>query len=156
MASFSFNASSITPKTSYDPIPAGWYLAQVTDSGVNPSKSGKGMRMSLTFDILEGQFKGRKIFAGLNVQHENPEVERISQEQLGTLMHAIGVIDLQDTAQLHMKPVMIKVKVREAKDGYDASNDVSGYKKSDIVAPTGGGAPAAANAALPPWQKRAA
>lgn len=156
MASFSFNASGITPKTSYDPIPAGWYLAQITDSNVNPAKSGNGMRMSLTFDIIDGQFKGRKIFTGLNVQHVDPETERISQEQLGNLMHAIGVIDLKDTAQLHMKPVMIKVKVREAKGGYDASNDVSGYKPATNATTPTGGVPAAANASLPPWQKKAA
>lgn len=156
MASFSFNASAITPKTSYDPIPAGWYLAQVTDSIVNPSKSGKGMRMSLTFDILDGEFKGRKVFVGLNVQHENPKVENISREQLGYLMHAVGVIDLNDTAQLHMKPVMIKVKIREAKDGYDASNDVNGYKAATQGHAPVGGAPTAANSAMPPWQKKAA
>lgn len=156
MASFFFNAASVTPKTSFDPIPAGWYVAQVTDSGVNPSKSGNGMRMTLTFDILDGEFKGRKIFAGLNVQHANPETERISQEQLSTLCHSVGVIDLKDTAQLHMKPVMIKVKVREAKDGYDASNDVSGFKSATSGSAPTGGAPSASNSAIPPWQKKAA
>ena len=155
MASVSFNAASVTPKASFDPIPAGWYVAQVTDSGVNPSKSGNGMRMTLTFDIIDGDFKSRKIFAGLNVQHANPQTEQISQEQLSSLCHSVGVIDLKDTTQLHMKPVMIKVKVREAKDGYEASNDVSGFKAASGSSTTGG-APSAANAATPPWQKKAA
>lgn len=155
MASFSFNAASVAPKSSFDPLPAGWYVAQVTDSAVNPAKSGNGMRMSLTLDIIDGEFKGRKVFTGLNVQHSDPQTEQISQEQLSALCHAVGVLDLKDTAQLHMKPVMVKLKVREAKNGYDASNDVSGYKKVDASAPNGG-APTAAGAALPPWQKRVA
>jgi hypothetical protein len=156
MATFNFNAASVAPKASFDPIPAGWYVAQVTDSAVNPAKSGNGMRMTLTFDIIDGEFKGRKIFAGLNVQHANPETERISQEQLSALCHSVGVLDLKDTAQLHMKPLMLKVKVREAKDGYEASNDVSGFKAAAAGSAPTGGAPAAANSALPPWQKKAA
>lgn len=155
MASFSFNAANVAPASAFEPIPAGWYIAQITDSGVNPAKSGKGQRMSLTFDIIDGEFKNRKIFVGLNIQHENPDTEAWAQKDLSAICHSVGVIELKDTAQLHMKPMMIKVSIREAKGGYDASNDVKGYKAAAGSAPTGG-APSAANAATPPWQKKAA
>jgi hypothetical protein len=156
MASFSFNAATVQPKTSFEPVPAGWYIAQITDSSVNPSKSGRGMRMSLTFDIIDGEFKNRKIFAGLNVQHENPDTENWAQKDLSAICHSVGVIDLKDTAQLHMKPLMIKLTVRDAQGGYEASNDVKGYKAAASGAAPAAGAPSAGNAALPPWQKKAA
>lgn len=156
MASFSFNAANVAPATAFEPIPAGWYVAQISDSAVNPAKSGKGMRMSLTFDIIDGDFKNRKIFAGLNIQHENPETEAWAQKDLSAICHSVGVIDLKDTAQLHMKPLMINVKVRPASGGYEASNDIKGYKQATAGSAPVGGPAAAANSVTPPWQKKAA
>jgi len=157
MAQFDFDASTVAPQTSTSPIPAGTYLAQVIESDIKDLASGNGKGMKLTFEIIDGQYKGRRIWENLNIQHTNEDSQRIAQSQLSALCHAVGVIKLRDTAALHMKPVNIKVTVREAEGKYQASNNVKGYESAGPVAPTQAAeapsAPAPASKA-PAWAKR--
>ena len=157
MAQFDFDASTVAPQASTSPIPAGNYLAQVIESDIKDLASGNGKGMKLTFEIIDGQYKGRRIWENLNIQHTNEDSQRIAQSQLSALCHAVGVIKLRDTAALHMKPVNIKVTVREAEGKYQASNNVKGYESAGPVAPTQAAeapsAPAPASKA-PAWAKR--
>ena len=133
MAQFHFDASTVAPQASTGPVPAGTYLAQIIESDVAPLKSGKGNGLKLTFEIIDGQQKGRRIWENLNIQHENEETQRIAQSQLSALCHAVNVIKLQDTAALHHKPVTIRVVVREAQGQYQASNNIKGYESAGGV-----------------------
>jgi hypothetical protein len=109
-------------------------------------KSGNGEGLKLTFEIMDGQFKGRKVWENLNIRHSNEDTQRIAQSQLSALCHAVNVIKLLDTAALHFKPVRINVTVREAQGIYKASNNIKGYEAA------GGGisAPAAPAYTPPP------
>lgn len=160
MASFQFNAANVEPQQSFTPIPAGSYIAQVVESEIKPTKNGTGQMMNLTFEVLDGQYRNRKFFGRINVVNQSAEAERIGQSQLSALCHATGVMQLQDTVQLHGKPVKIKVKVRVDESGkYDASNEVTGYEaiSGAVQVPAASqqaqAAPAASSA---PWAKRAA
>jgi hypothetical protein len=73
------------------------------------------------------------VWENLNIQHENEDTQRIAQSQLSALCHAVNVIKLQDTAALHLKPVNIKVVVREAQGQYQASNNIKGYESAGGV-----------------------
>jgi hypothetical protein len=168
MAQFNFDASTVAPQASTGPVPAGTYLTQIIESDVAPLKSGKGTGLKLTFEIIDGQHKGRRIWENLNIQHENEETQRIAQSQLSALCHAVNVIKLQDTAALHHKPVHVRVVVREAQGQYQASNNIKGYESAGgsvpaFLAPVQGpafesySAPAAAPAVAgkaPAWAKR--
>jgi len=133
MAQFNFDASTVAPQASSGPVPAGTYLAHITESDVQPLKSGKGTGLKLTFEIIDGPQKGRRVWENLNIQHENEDTQRIAQSQLSALCHAVNVIKLQDTAALHLKPVTIKVVVREAQGQYQASNNIKGYESAGGV-----------------------
>ena len=107
--------------------------------------------------MIDGQYKNRVLFGNLNIVNANPEAEKIGQRQLSGLCHAVGVLQLQDTSQLHNKPVKIKVKVRVDETGkYDDQNDVAGFEavSGTVVATAAPAAAPAGNAA--PWAKRAA
>lgn len=125
--SFSFDATKVAPATSSDPIPAGNYAAMITESEIKPLKSGNGTALRLTFQVLEGEFKNRKVWANLNIQHTNATAQAIAQQQLSAICHAVNVLKISNPAALHHKPMTIKVKVRPAHDGYDASNEIGGY-----------------------------
>jgi len=164
MAQFNFDASTVAPQASTGPVPAGTYLAQIIESDVAPLKSGKGTGLKLTFEIIDGQYKGRRIWENLNIQHENDETQRIAQSQLSALCHAVNEIKVKDTAVLHHKPVHVRVVVREAQGQYQASNNIKGYESAGGVrqAPAfvaqaeeaqAFSAPAAASKA-PAWAKR--
>jgi hypothetical protein len=126
---------------------------------VQPLKSGNGTGLKLTFEIIDGQYKGRRIWENLNIQHSNEDTQRIAQSQLSALCHAVNVIKLQDTAALHHKPVTIKVVVREAKGEYQASNNIKGYESASgavpaFLAPVADAAPAAPVSKAPAWAKK--
>lgn len=155
MAQINFNAANVQPASSYDPIPAGDYIAQITDSSIKPTKAGTGMILNLTWTILDGQYVNRKVFDRVNVANQNPEAEKIGQQQLSSICHATGVLQLQDSNQLHGRPCKIKVKIRKDEQ-YGDSNEVKGV--SAIAQGVGfvAAAPAAAGAAGAPWQAPAA
>ena len=158
MASIFFDASTVAPQASSTPIPADVYFAHITESSIVPTKAGNGQVCKLTFEILDGQYKGRKVFENLNIQNVNPETQRIAQSQLSAICHATGVIKLNDTSALHYKPLRIKVVVKEAEGQYAARNQIKGYEDSlgslpQQAQPTAPAAGPVSNA--PAWAKRA-
>lgn len=163
MASISFNATSVAPQQPQSILPAGMYHCMAVESDVTPTKSGTGMVARFTLQVIDGQFAGRKLFARINIQNQNPEAERIGQSQLSALCHAVGVLNVTDTAQLHNKPFRARVKIRKDGSGqYGDSNEVNGFEATGGPAPVAAGfvaqAPAAAPAAAaqPPWKRAAA
>lgn len=153
MAQLNFDARTVAPEASRDPIPAGVYLAHITESDVVATKAG-GQMLKLTHEILDGQCKGRKVWGNINVKNASAEAERIGQAQLSGLCHAVGVLDLRDTSMLHMLPVRVRVSIRPAgpdRNGVqrDAQNEVKGYEAA-------GGAPAQPSFQQPAAQQQPA
>jgi hypothetical protein len=155
MASFDFDASSV-PQTekSYEVLPAGWYTASVTGAEVKQTKSGTGQYLRVEYTISGPSGAGRKVWSNYNVRNENPKAESIGREQLAELCRCVGLSRVNDTDQLLGCNVSVKLKVREASNGYDAQNEVQGHKSlegSATPAPAKG-APAKAGP-KPPWAK---
>jgi hypothetical protein len=174
MAQFNFDSSTVAPReNNYELLAAGDYVAQVTESAIEPLKSGNGQCLKLTVTVLQEGHNGRKIFCRLNVQHTTPQAEQIAQQQLRELCDAIGVVRMQDTTELHNKPMCVKVKIRKDDTGqYEDQNEVTGFKPAggspahgqaiaagmaQRAAPPASAAPAAAaGGSTPPWAKKAA
>lgn len=171
MAQFQFDTNTVEKReNNFDLLPAGWYTAQVTQSDVVALKSGNGHAIKLTFDVLSEGYRGRKVWAQLNVRHTNPKAEQIAQQQLRELCDSIGLVRMNDTIELHSKPVQIRVKIRKDDTGqYEDQNEVAGFKAASgvaaapaipagvparVAAPAGAAAPAAGS--TPPWAKKAA
>jgi len=157
MAELSFNATAVAPQASFTPIPAGTYLCTITDSEVKITQRG-GTVAVFHLQVVDGEFSGRKLFARINVSNPSPEAERIGQAQLSALCHAAGVLQLQDTAQVHGKVIRVRVKVRKDTTGqYGDSNECTGFEAAEGAAPTPAApAPAAAAPVAPPWKRQAA
>ena len=65
-----FNAADVEPAVGFDPIPAGRYLAIITDTTLRPTKTGGGNYLELTFQVIEGEYKERLIWSRLYL--DNP------------------------------------------------------------------------------------
>jgi hypothetical protein len=113
---------------SFDPLPAGWYDVQITGAELRQTKSGTGQYIAVRYDVTGPTHQGRVVFGNLNIRNANPDAERIGRQQLGELMRSIGLAQVTDTDQLIGHQLQIKLRVREASGGYDASNDVSGFR----------------------------
>lgn len=163
MSALQFDATTVAPQTAFSVLPAGVYTTAIVDSDVKQTQKG-GTQAIFTLQVVDGPFAGRKVFARLNVRNASAEAERIGQAQLSALCHAAGVLQLQDTSQLHGKVVRAKVTVRKDETGqYGDSNDVKAFEAvggASTVAPAAGmpaAAPAApAGGATPPWAKKTA
>ena len=144
MAHLGFDATQVPPDSGQlDPVPAGWYIVSVDESELKPTSDGLGARLAVRFSILEGQFANRKIYTGFNIRNANPVAQEIAFKQLSALAHAVGVLQVQDSQQLHNIPLKVRVKIRPPKDGYDAQNDITAFKNvNEDVGGTAAGAPA--------------
>ena len=151
MAQLNFDASTVAPNTgTADAIPAGWYNVQIDQSEMKPTKDGSGAYLELRLAVLDGQYVGRKVFARLNLRNNNATAVEIAYKDLSAICHAVGVMQVQDSSQLHGRPMKIKVSVRAATGEYEASNEVKAYKNiNENVGGPAAGAPAAGSAT--PW-----
>jgi hypothetical protein len=114
------------------------------ESSMKPTKDALGSYLEARFNILDGQYHGRKLFARLNLKNSNQQTVEIAMKQLSAIGHAVGVLHIQDSAQLHGLPLKVKVKIRPASGEYEASNDITAYKNINEQVDMAGAPPAGA------------
>jgi len=151
-----FNALNHEPVTSFDPLPADWYKCVITDTEERQTKAMDGSYLQLTIEVIEGPFSGRKVFDRLNLNNKNQTAVEIAQRALASICRAVEVPNPKNSDELRDKPLMVKVSVRPAENGYDASNDVKGYDAASGSSASVAVAaePAVANgSATPPWKR---
>ncbi|NBW51494.1 MAG: DUF669 domain-containing protein, partial [Betaproteobacteria bacterium] len=71
MATLNFNAQTVEPATAYEILPKGKYLCVAIASEMKATKNNTGEYLQITFEIVEGEHKGRKIFERLNIRNAN-------------------------------------------------------------------------------------
>jgi hypothetical protein len=153
MASLNFNIDDLPQSTSnYEPLPPGWYTVNIRDAELKPTKDGAGQYIKIQYKLDNG----RVVFGNLNIKNASPKAEEIGRQQLGELMRALGLSRVTDSDQLIGGNLQIKLAVKEAANGFEASNDVKGYKAIDGSMPVAPAAPSPAAAAskAPPWAKK--
>jgi hypothetical protein len=144
-----FNANHVEPTTEFEPIPAGKYLAAITDSEVKPTKSGSGSYLQLAFQIVEGEFKGRFVWARLNLDNANSTAVQIARAELSAICRAVGVMTPNDSVELHNLPLVITVKCKKRDDTGEISNEIKGYAKREAAV----GQPQQVQTNTPPWRR---
>ena len=137
MASFgqTFDASSIEPSSGYDVLPPGKYLAQIVASEMRVTKDGLGQYLYLEVDILDGQYAGRKLFDRLNLINANPDAVQIAQRTLSSICRAVGKLQVSNSEQLHLIPLIADVRVRPPKGMYGESNSIRYLPRNASPAP---------------------
>jgi hypothetical protein len=152
-AKFNFDATKVAPQKPMEPVPTDWYPVIIIESEVKPTKDTLGQYLELTYEIVSGEFKGRKGWDRLNIKNKSAQAQEIGLGQLSAVCHAVGVLQVKDSKELHNKPFMARFVYKAANDQYDASNDIKGYKPMDGAAP---GATTTAATAVPAFVKKAA
>ena len=122
-----YNTADLPKGRDFDPVPAGTYVAKITQADLKATSTG-GQMIKLRYDIIGPQHQGRVVFGNINIRNANPEAERIGMEQLGDLCRAIGISGVSDTDQLIGHDLQIKVTVKAAQGDYPAGNEVRGFK----------------------------
>jgi len=144
-------------KKGLEAVPAGEYLVIVEESDYLENKSGTGMILKLTYQIIDGPFKGMKIFDNMNLQHVNKQTEAIARQSLNSLGVAVGISNIKDSSQLHNIPFKIDVRVKESED-YGKQNSIRKYmavegKSAPAANVNAAAAPAQSTPAKKPWER---
>jgi len=144
------------PNATFEPLPPGWYAAQIDAASVKDTESKTGKYLKLELVILDQPYNGRRVFTNITLVNPSQVAVEIGQRQLANLAHACGITALRDSAELLQRFVQIRLKIKEEK-GYDPQNEVTGYKPPNTTAP--GPQPmqdkpaAPAKSAKRPWER---
>jgi hypothetical protein len=153
-----FDAQTVEPNDSFDPIPNDDYLCIITTSEMKPTKAGDGAYLELELQVIEGPYQGRKLWDRLNLNNANETTVKIAKGTLSAICRAAGVLQPKDSCELHDLPLLVKVACKKREDTDELTNVVKGYKKRDAAAATpAASSPAPAKAAspssTPPWKR---
>lgn len=116
------------------PIPEADYLLFLSASEISMKDGGK-KQVKATFEVADGQHKGRKIIENLALRNPgSAENVRISLGVIKSLALAVGhplnAIS-EDLAELRMKPIMAKVRIEKERTvgdkTYSARNRISHF-----------------------------
>jgi hypothetical protein len=158
---FDINDIPEEEKREFEPVPAGWYTASITNANLRDTKAGTGKFISVRFDITGPEHQGRVVFTNLNMTNPSPKAEEFGRKQLGRIMLAVGLQQVSDTDQLLGANLSIKLTVKNDPE-YGPGNEVRGFKAIEgstppVSAPAPAAPPAkaakAAKSATAPWAK---
>lgn len=142
-----FDANTVDPAADFSPIPAGKYVAVITNTEMKPTKSGNGSYLEITFQILDGEYKGRLLWARLNLDNPSEMAVKIARAELSSICRATGVMQPKDSCELHNLPLVITVKQKTDSDG-EVRNEIKNYAKREP-----NGRPPQAASSTPPWRR---
>ena len=144
-----FNAEDVEPNDSPSPIPAGEYNCVIIESEEKENSKGTGTFHVFVLEVIDGEYKGRKLFERLNLKNPSEEAVRISRATLSAICRATGRLRVNDSVDLHNLPMRVKVGLEKRKDNGEMANRIKGYipKGSTSAAP-----PTTPKTA--PWKKK--
>jgi hypothetical protein len=153
MSTLNFNANEVEPMTAMEAIPAGKYQAVIVESEMKSTKNGNGHFLELTFEVVEGEYKGRKVWSRLNLDNPNQTAVKIAQGELSAICRAVNVMQPKDSVELHNLPLEVTVKCKKRDDSGEITNEIKGYApKNNSANPSAPAGQGNSNAA--PWQRR--
>ncbi len=121
----------------------------VSGSEMKPTKAGTGSFLELAFEIIEGPYKGRRLWARLNLDNPNQTAVKIVRAELSAICRAVGVMSPKDSVELHNLPLLITVRCKKRADTGEITNEIKGYAKKEATA----GQPQQATSDTPPWRR---
>lgn len=155
MAQINFDASQVDPSVPFEVLPSDKHLVEITKSEMKATKAGDGAYLELEYTVLDGAFKGRKVWDRLCLNHRTQKTVEIARANLSAVCHAVGVMKPRQSSELHHIPFVITVKLKKEKDTDNIYNEVKGYAKRVsviAVAPQPVQYPQADNS-TPPWMR---
>lgn len=140
-----FDATQWDPSQSAGQLPIGRHKVIIEDSEVKANNSNTGGYLAFTLQVIEGPSAGSSGVMRLGIYSQNQKAVEISHRQLSAICHAVGVFNVQDSAQLHNIPFMVEVgnqkPTQEQEARRAAGEEVTLYTEVKKVFDVNGNAP---------------
>jgi hypothetical protein len=130
-----FDASTVDPAVGFPPIPEGDYVAAIVGSETKPNSKRTGSYLQLMFEVLEGEYKGRKLWARLNLDNLSQQAVDMARAELSAICRAVGVLKPADSSALHDRPLTIQVVQRTRSDNGEPTNEIKKYSSTASPVP---------------------
>jgi len=143
----------------FDGVPTGSYITVISASDYVVNSKNTGMNLKLTYEIIDGEFKGKKLFESLSLEHEKADTAIIANKAWNSIkMATVQKLHVEDSCEVHGIPLLIEVIYK--KDS-DFPNKIKKHLPvnggASAPAQTGFQKPAAQGSEAPkksqPWQK---
>ena len=117
---------------SFEIIPECEAVAQVIETDLVTTTAGDGKMIALTFEILEGPYKGRQVYSNLNVRNPSEKAQQIGNAQFAALRIALWGKSgkdkiVNDTLELQRIPLRIKIACEKRKDNGEMTNVIKRF-----------------------------
>lgn len=138
----------------FEPLPNGDYEVVITESEMKPTKDGGGEYLAVTFEVLEGDHKGRRLWHNLNLKNKSDKAVQIAKGQLSAICKAVGVLKPRDSSMLHDIPLIVRVKSKPDQNG-ELRNNIVKFSTPNGIGERAAEAVAAGNgqAGGPSWAR---
>lgn len=125
------------PSTGFDLLPDDTYTLEIVESSYDANQDGDGMSLSLKAQVIGGDYDQRSYYIWMDLEHDDEKRQERGQRDFAALRRAVGVLNPQDTEELHFKPFQVKIGRYTSKKTGKTNNTVKEYifDRSD-VAPT--------------------
>lgn len=160
-----FNAGEHNATMGFPLIPSGDQPAALVGHEIKPTKDGQGKYLKATFEILDGPYKGRKLWHNFTRENKNPDAVRMGNEQLACLCVATGKTKLNAWEELYGIPIVLSLGAKKRADTGELENVIKNFKSPEAAraaalskpqaATTASAAPAATvgKPKVAPWKK---
>lgn len=138
---------------SFDPLPVGSYIVEIISTETRDNNAGTGNYLSVTYEVIDGDHKGRRVWENLTLSHPTQTAVEIGRAKLKRLIKTLGFTGINDSSEMHGHQLNLKLTQKPRKDTKEIQNEVKGYEP--LTAPE---KPAQhkpqANGAKAPWAKK--
>lgn len=141
----------IKPNVGFEPLPEDWYVLMITKSELKENRSKTGKYIQLEIPVIDGKYKGRKLFNNLNIENPSQKAVEIARGELSAIAQACNVVEMRDTEMLHNIPFMGLIKLEKRKDNNEIVNVFRGYKPYGGSPAPSSPPPVSADSEAAPW-----
>lgn len=129
MANFGFDISEVevSERGDFEIMPKGEYTLKATDAELKSTKKGDGKYLSVTFEIVKGQYTGRKVWQNFNVVNPNEKAEQIGREQVAGWARAAGKPNARDSDDLLERSFNCNLDIEKGTGGYSDKNIIKSF-----------------------------
>lgn len=160
---YSFGNLDDVETNNFDLLPADNYKMRSIDQEMKDTRDGNGAYLAVTFEIVEGEFSGRRVWQNYNLINQNQKAVDIALGDIKAWLEACGLesggtLTMDRINELEMKTFTGKVGVQKDKTGqYGDRNKIAGFVLSTTgeIASDSGTPPAseASGSDKRPWQQ---
>ena len=117
--------ANATQNREFTPLPNGEYIAQIISSERKTLQSGTDA-LTIAWQIIDGEYKNRQVFENLYLfDPSRPKQTAFNKQKLMFIVKACGLEVMNDTTELHNKPV--KITIRTSEYNGKTRNEVTKY-----------------------------